>query len=121
MDVQSAKNFAKLDGLIGLAPDDPTNGPSFASELHSQDVVDSKIVSIDLNYPPGYSRITFGGIDDDVDEDQIRYYDQINNKKWELKVEDIYVGNHSVHDNKTTGILIDTFFRPILLTNDSWD
>ena len=69
MDIQSCQKFADLDGLIGLAPDDPTNGPSFAAELHNQDVVDSTIVGINLNYPPDTSTITFGGYSDDVVED----------------------------------------------------
>ena len=73
--VDSAKNFAKLDGIIGLAPDDLSNGPSFLAELYNQKIIDKKLISIDLNYPPGTSRITFGGINSDVDESQIKYYD----------------------------------------------
>ena len=74
MDVQSSKNFAALDGYIGLAPDDPTNGPSFIAELNNQHIIDATIVGIDLNPPPNSSTITLGGYSDSIIESEIRYY-----------------------------------------------
>lgn len=35
-----------MDGVIGLAPDDPFNGPSFVATLFSQGVIDKKMIGL---------------------------------------------------------------------------
>lgn len=37
------KRMIEMDGVIGLAPDDPENGPSFIATLADQGVIDKKM------------------------------------------------------------------------------
>lgn len=37
-----------MDGVIGLAPDDPSNGPSFIATLADQGKIDKKMVGLML-------------------------------------------------------------------------
>ena len=55
-----------MDGVIGLAPDDPSNGPNFIATLKNQKVIDSKMFGIMLGNPTLSldSTITIGGYDD---------------------------------------------------------
>jgi hypothetical protein len=32
-----------MDGMIGLAPDDPANGPSFVAALYDSKIIDKKL------------------------------------------------------------------------------
>ncbi len=55
-----------MDGVIGLAPDDISNGPSFISTLKDQGVIDKKMFGLmitQLNQNQD-STITIGGYDD---------------------------------------------------------
>jgi len=38
--------LAKIDGVIGLGPDDPSNGPSFIAELYNQGIISRKMFGI---------------------------------------------------------------------------
>ena len=54
-----------IDGVIGLAPDDPTNGPSFIATLASQGKIDKKMVGLMLTQigQNQESSIVIGGYD----------------------------------------------------------
>ncbi len=56
--------LAPMDGMIGLAPDDPSNGPSFIATLFEDGVIPSKVFGLFI--APGSvanSEITIGGFD----------------------------------------------------------
>lgn len=73
-----------MDGVIGLAPDDISNGPSFISTLKDQGVIDKKMFGLmitQLNQNQD-STITIGGYDDTqfqkyIDKD-IYWYSTMN-------------------------------------------
>lgn len=47
LDILKVKSqMAPMDGVIGLAPDDPSNGPSFIATLADQGKIDKKMVGL---------------------------------------------------------------------------
>jgi hypothetical protein len=52
-----------MDGVIGLAPDDPANGPSFIATLKNQGKVDDKMFGFMFGDSSIESVITIGGYD----------------------------------------------------------
>lgn len=112
--------MASVDGYIGLAPDDDSNGPSYIAELYNQKLVSDKIITVDLNILPLASKITFGGLDTETVAETILYYPQTDPKKWELELWDFKIGDYSI-DGQTTKVSIDTFFRPMLIPSTAFD
>lgn len=54
--------MAKIDGVVGLGPDDPSNGPSYISELYNQGVIGKKMFGIQVGFNEK-SEMMFGGWD----------------------------------------------------------
>lgn len=52
-----------MDGMLGLGPDDPSNGPSFVAEIANQGIVTNKMFGLIMS-KTGVSEITFGGYDE---------------------------------------------------------
>lgn len=54
-----------MDGVIGLAPDDPTNGPSFIATLYNQGKIDKKMLGLMITTANSgkESSIVIGGYD----------------------------------------------------------
>ena len=48
-------------GILGIAPDDPTNGPSFVATLLKDGYINQKILGMQLQQAPAASFVTFGG------------------------------------------------------------
>jgi hypothetical protein len=56
-----------MDGMLGLAPDDPMNGPSFIATLYNQGIISSKIFGLLITQASvSSSTITMGGYDSSV-------------------------------------------------------
>lgn len=55
-----------MDGVVGLAPDDPSNGPNFIGTLKNQGVIDKKMFGFMLGTQNQSvdSTITIGGYDE---------------------------------------------------------
>jgi hypothetical protein len=53
-----------MQGLIGLAPDDPENGPSYVAALQTSGLIDKKEVGMIFGKDNTPSELTFGGYDD---------------------------------------------------------
>jgi acetamidase/formamidase len=62
-DVKSS--MAPMDGVLGLAPDDPSNGPSFIATLFNQGTIDKKMLGLMLTQSSSgqISSIVLGGYD----------------------------------------------------------
>jgi hypothetical protein len=61
-----------VDGVIGLAPDDPSNGPSFIASLHKQFIISEKKFGLIMgprNQSQINSAITIGGHDERMFKD----------------------------------------------------
>ena len=52
---------ANYSGILGIAPDDPSNGPSFVATLNNDGYIHSKMISLLLKRSPLSSFATFGG------------------------------------------------------------
>jgi hypothetical protein len=76
-----------LQGMLGMAPDDPSNGPSYVSALHDSNIIDNRQVGMifgqEDNTP---QQITFGGYDESYikNTDFLHKYKSINSSRWEL-------------------------------------
>lgn len=71
------KDFTPLDGMLGLGPDDPSNGPSYVAALAEAGIVDRKIFGMVYGKSLD-SEITFGGWDETwmkTREEDIYYFD----------------------------------------------
>lgn len=77
-DVKEA--MTAMDGVIGLAPDDPSNGPSFIATLFDQGKIDKKMLGIMITEASSgkESSIVLGGYDDtqwkDYTNKDMRWY-----------------------------------------------
>ena len=61
LSIAESENLTNLDGFIGLAPDDPSNGESFVGYLKKAGRIDKKFVAINLKVRPEKSTAQFGG------------------------------------------------------------
>lgn len=83
-------------GILGIAPDDEKNGPSFIAKLVEDKIIDSKMVSVLLQRKPLSSYITFGGKSDFMmnkvnGSTPINWYKSTNKTSWKLKLRDTLV------------------------------
>lgn len=107
-------------GVIGLAPDDVSNGDSFLTSLKKNNVVSKIQVGVRMSAKDGKnSRMTLGGIDSTImfdypsaDKKGFTFYDdRAADKEWGTEVRNIYVGNssHSFDSGVLTYAKVDTF------------
>ena len=80
-------NFSTgIQGILGLGPDDPSNGPSFVTSLYNLKVLSKSMFGLqlgELSDPSIKSQLTLGGYDDtrfkDPEDKKIYYYPNGNN------------------------------------------
>ncbi len=53
---------SSYSGIIGLAPDDPANGPSFIAKLKNEGKITEKKIGMQINRAPAKSYVTIGGV-----------------------------------------------------------
>lgn len=101
--------MAALDGIIGLAPDVPENGPSYTAMLYNSNLIDKKQITFNLTT----SQLTYGSI---VLGDYNLPYEFVQNtdrSRWEIDIWDAFMNETHFYGGATQAYL-DTFFRPIL-------
>ena len=64
MAITSQRGLDDADGILGLSPNIPENGPSFVQALGDQDIKEKKLISFVLGTDSSTSKMTFGGYDD---------------------------------------------------------
>ena len=117
-------------GILGMAPDDPQNGPSFVGKLKSDGVISQKTVGLQINKYPTPSYVTIGGVSSNLmynisDTQPVYYYKSSQTRRWYLKIHDLMIAKD---DNTTyarlddTGLgvhvseaTVDSFYRSILI------
>ena len=52
-----------MDGAIGLAPDDPSNGPSFITAMKDAKIIPNSMFGVYMRPSPSSSTIMFGDYD----------------------------------------------------------
>lgn len=58
-----------MDGMAGLAPDDPANGPSFVAALYNAKLIEKKMFGFIFGKGDKRNQITFGGYDKSLMKD----------------------------------------------------
>lgn len=114
-----------MDGILGIAPDDPSNGPSFISSLMTGKVITSKVFGL-LITPAAVtaSAITIGGYDSSMMSTNymnIHWEPLYNTSRWYMKVNDLRIGLYSFKSSKVLISLLDTFYRTILLPTSEFN
>ena len=108
-----------MDGAIGLAPDDPTNGPSFITAMKTANLISQNIFGIYMRQGTIQSTFMFGDYDRSylpTPSAQIYYYPRMANRRWALKVQDSKLGDVSVFTNSTaTYAIVDSFYNTVTL------
>ncbi|CDW78695.1 eukaryotic aspartyl protease family protein [Stylonychia lemnae] len=102
--------LAKIDGVVGLGPDDPSNGPSFIAELYNQGVIGKKMFGIQVGFNQK-SEMMFGGWDDTwmkTRGENIYFYPQSNQSRWEIELRDLKMKNTSFWEGSKKAV-IDSF------------
>jgi hypothetical protein len=90
------KLASQYSGILGIAPDDPHNGPSFVAKLHDDGVVEKKMISLLLQKAPLSSYITFGGKSEFMmttinGTQPLNFYRSTDNTRWKVRIFDLLI------------------------------
>lgn len=111
-----APYLTPMDGMLGLGPDDPSNGPSYVAALYESGVIGRKMFGLKFGTADN-SMITFGGWDETQLkslDDPINFFPQTNSSRWEIDMRDVKMRNVSFWVSCRKAV-IDTFFRVVTL------
>lgn len=111
-----APNLTPMDGMIGLGPDDPSNGPSYVASLFNSGLIGRKMFGLIFGNADN-SQITLGGWDESKfksSDDPINFFPQTNSSRWEIELRDAKMGNNSFWVSCKKAV-IDTFYRTVTL------
>jgi hypothetical protein len=121
------KLLPQYSGVLGLAPEDASNGPSFIVKLKDEGIIGRKMASVLTQKKPLSSYITFGGKTDTMmftvnDTQPINWYNSTSKTRWKLRVQNLHIRDrvNKWHLNPldTDGYnfadaTVDTFFRAV--------
>eukprot|EP00347_Sterkiella_histriomuscorum_P017906 403347527 len=100
-------SMTPMDGVIGLAPDDQYNGPSFIATLFEQKKIDKKMLGIMITTVDSgkESSIVLGGYDDtqwkDYTNKDLRWYTTTTSQAWRISVNDIKIEDTSIFQSSS--------------------
>lgn len=85
---------SQYSGILGIAPDDPSNGPSFVAKLKAEGYIDKKMLSINMQKSPLSSYATFGGMSEFMMHEvngrkPVYWYKSASNDRWRVKVHNL--------------------------------
>lgn len=111
-----------MDGVIGLAPDDPSNGPNFLASLYGKKLIDANMFGLMLTTIDSQqaSAITVGGYDKtqfkDLTKKEISWYQSTSSTMWQIPVNDMKIGEESIFvgDSRKKAVL-NSFYQYITL------
>lgn len=112
-----------MDGMAGLAPDDPANGPSFVAALYNAKIIEKKMFGFIFGKGTRRNQITFGGYDKSLMKEsttQVKWFRQTNATRWEIDIQDIAIGGKSIWQD-TRKAVIDTFFKTIAVPRNEFN
>ncbi len=126
---ESIAMLPQYSGILGVAPDHQSNGPSFVDKLHEAGIIGRKMMSLLIQKNPLSSYVTFGGKTDSmmmtVNKTQpIIWYNSTSELNWKLKVTNTHVRDssnkwkfYSVYedDSNFAFATVDSFFRAVLI------
>ena len=114
-----------MDGILGLAPDVPENGPSFITMMYNTGLISSKKYTLNLNQ----AQITFGDADlSSVNGDSV-LVDHKARLNWTVEIWDAITYSSSAETANTSFFsdssaimqgYVDSFFRPLKFPKAEW-
>lgn len=126
-DFQNLQLSSSYSGILGVAPDDPTNGPSFIALLKNDKKIKEKVVGLQINKSPKPSYATIGGNNEafmyQIDgKYPVCYYKTESSTRWKIKVQDLMNTKpdgtfESLEDKKDGNKMatVDSFYRAVLV------
>lgn len=131
-DTEQRSALQRCDGIMGLAPDNDDNGPSYMTSLRNLSLISKLQVSMLMqSMNGGKSKMTFGGYDKadlkpfpTAKEPKIYWYDnRFDEKEWGTEMRRMMLGDVPL-DNTTTGQIyakIDSFSPYIQIPGTYFD
>lgn len=116
-DTEQGSVLQRCDGIMGLAPDEDDNGPSYMTSLRNISLIDQLQISFQMtSMNKKKSTMTFGGYDPEAlkpfpsDKNRtIYWYDNMHDdREWGTQLRNILIDGVSLLDN-TTYAKIDSF------------
>ena len=106
----------KVNGILGLAPDEPKTGSSFIGAMRNQELIDEEIATFWLNDKSIGSKVTFGGFLSDSIKGTLYdvKLDTYDNEWWTVDVTEASYGPERWKN--VTKAILDTGTSFILLT-----
>jgi hypothetical protein len=84
----SGPKLGEYSGILGLAPDDPNNGPSYISAMKNSDLISRRMLGMQINRDNLQSIVTYGGVTasmmwkDNSTQAPVFYYPTTDPKRW---------------------------------------
>ena len=110
----------RINGILGLAPDENGNGPSFIGAMRDEGLIDEEIATFWLNDNSIGSKVTFGGVLSDAIDGPLYdlKLDQYNHEWWTV---DITSGGYGeLKFTNVTKAILDTGTSFILLAESDY-
>lgn len=111
-----------VDGILGLSPDNGSNGPSFISALYHQKIIDKRQVGFYITEEKNQSFAEFGGFDQTFINNQssIEWFDLKVDKWWAIELEGAKYSGDSIMKNSDCIGVVDTGTSLIGLPFNDW-
>ncbi|CDW83707.1 eukaryotic aspartyl protease family protein [Stylonychia lemnae] len=114
-----------FDGILGLAPDQESNGPSYVAKLKESKVIDKKQVGLYIASDVDGSVMSFGGYDkemlkscSDNDGCGVHWYDLTGKNWWQIEIQDIVFDESSILGSSTSKAIVDSGTSMITVPRD---
>jgi hypothetical protein len=95
--IELSSNYS---GILGLAPDNPSNGPSFITSMKNKGVISRRMLGMQINNSSLNSFVTYGGVtpsvmyhDSKTQEIPVYFYETSDPKSWKIDVFDLFSQN----------------------------
>ena len=99
-----------VDGILGMSPSDPANGPSLMQALYDQGKIPDAVATFVINDPEQQSSVTLGGVPDGAIDGKTTTLDLLQDQDswWTLELDDMAYGSSSIKASQTQYAILDT-------------
>ena len=93
-----ARGFEGLDGILGMGPPNPDNGPSYVQALFTQGQIAEEVATFQINLTGTASSVTLGGIPDGVINGEMTQLDLVKSQdSWRtVELSGMFYGDSSI-------------------------
>ena len=105
-----AFGFQGLDGILGMSPPNPDNGPSYVQTLYSQGKIAEEVATFQINLRGTTSSVTFGGIPDGLVNGELTKLDLVKSQDswWTVELSEAFYGDTSIKVTDVHYAILDT-------------